>query len=424
MDTAAIYIGSGLVILVAVQLVTVIVESLLSLTRQVKQNKLSDLFMLERIEAVRARRELQSANAWNGCRKFVVKQRVEESEGTCSFCLEPHDGKPLPTFKPGQFLTFQLDVPGLEKPAIRCYSLSDGPRPDSYRVSIKRVPAPDDSSDVPPGLVSNYFHDHIREGDLLDVRAPSGHFFVDPHAKSSAILIAGGVGITPMASMLKAIAASGSARQTTLFYGIRNGREHAFKTELQELAENHDNIQVVTCYSNPRAGHDVKGRDYDVAGRVTIDVIRKTVETSNHRYFLCGPPEFMQSLGSELGDWGVPAKHIFTEAFGPASLKSRKSMSSVDSKSAPDKEGNVTVFFSRSGKNVVWETGNALSLLELAEANDVQIESGCRTGGCGTCKVAIKKGSVSYGSDPDCDIESGCGLACVAGPDGDLVIDA
>ena len=145
MDTAAIYIGSGLVILVAVQLVTVIVESLLSLTRQVKQNKLSDLFMLERIEAVRARRELQSANAWNGCRKFVVKQRVEESEGTCSFCLEPHDGKPLPTFKPGQFLTFQLDVPGLEKPAIRCYSLSDGPRPDSYRVSIKRVPAPDDS---------------------------------------------------------------------------------------------------------------------------------------------------------------------------------------------------------------------------------------------------------------------------------------
>ena len=423
MDTAAIYIGSGILLLVAVQLAAVTVTSLLSLSRQAKQNTLSGLLMLERIEAVRARRE-NSTSAWNGFRKFVVKKRVEEAQGVCSFWLEPHDGKSVPPFKPGQFLTFQLDVPEIDKPVIRCYSLSDGPRPDGYRVSIKRVPAPRDQPDISPGVVSNFFHDHVHEEDILDVRSPSGHFFMDPQAKPSAILIAGGVGITPMVSMLNAIVSSGSTRQATLFYGVRNGVDHALKTELQDLVDQHDNLQVVTCYSNPQAGKDVKGRDYDVAGRVTVDVIKEVVETSNHRYFMCGPPPFMKSLTQQLGDWGVPKEHVFSEAFGPASVKAQKPKPAVETQSERNEDASVTVTFSRSGKNVVWDVGKALSLLELAEANNIPIDSGCRTGGCGTCKIAIKQGSVSYGSDPDCDIESGCGLACVAGSSGDLVIDA
>ena len=426
METAAILIGSALIALVAVQVILGTVTSVLALSRQRKQNSLSDLFMMERIEAARARRERESQNAWNGFRKFVVRQKIEEAKGTASFYLEPHDGKPLPAFKPGQFLTFRLDVPDEPKPVIRCYSLSDGPRSDRYRVTIKRVPAPRKVPDAPPGLISNFFHDHIHEGDILDVRAPSGHFFMDTQAKPSAVLIAGGVGITPMVSMLRAIADSGSERQAVLFYGVRNGGDHALKAELKELSSNNRNIRIVTCYSGPRDGQDVKGQDYDEACRVSVDVMKEYLKTSNHRYFMCGPPPFMQSVTDQLGEWGVPADDIFSEAFGPASIKakSEKPRDAVEPVAGDAAAVQVKVTFSRSGKEISWDVGKDSTLLELAESNGVEINSGCRTGGCGTCKVAFKSGSVKYESQPDCDIESGCGLACVACPDGDLVVDA
>ena len=97
----------------------------------------------------------------------------------CSFYLQPHDEKPIPGFDPGQFLTFQLNIPAQPKAVVRCYSLSDAPRPDMYRVSIKRVPPPRDNPDAPPGLSSNHFHDNVKVGDILDVKEPSGRFFLD-----------------------------------------------------------------------------------------------------------------------------------------------------------------------------------------------------------------------------------------------------
>ncbi len=119
------------------------------------------------------------ANAWKGFREFVVRRRtLEDAQGSiCSFYLAPVDGKPLPPFKPGQFLTFKLEIATQAgKSVTRCYSLSDSSDPDHYRVSIKRVPAPDDRPELPAGVSSNYFHDRVTEGTHLQVRAPSGHF--------------------------------------------------------------------------------------------------------------------------------------------------------------------------------------------------------------------------------------------------------
>ncbi|MFA5187532.1 MAG: FAD-binding oxidoreductase, partial [Patescibacteria group bacterium] len=126
-----------------------------------------------------------STPAWNGFRSFRVDDR-EIEDGTrsvCSFYLVPVDKLPLPSFKPGQFLTFRLDIPkpdgsGTEQ-ITRCYSLSDAPQADHYRVSIKRVPPPP-KSDHPPGRSSNFFHDHVQVGTTLQVRAPSGHFYLEP----------------------------------------------------------------------------------------------------------------------------------------------------------------------------------------------------------------------------------------------------
>ena len=150
-----------------------------------------------------------SSGAWAGWREFRVARRAFEDEARtqCSFHLEPVDGAPLPPFKPGQFLTFDLRVAdteaGEQRAITRCYSLSDRPDPAGYRVTIKRVPPPADHPELPPGASSTHFHDRVHEGDVLRVRAPAGQFVIDPDASVPAVLIAGGIGITPMMSMLR-----------------------------------------------------------------------------------------------------------------------------------------------------------------------------------------------------------------------------
>src|ERR1043165_4421337 len=145
-------------------------------------------------------REVEQAKAqWNGYRKFTVAKKSLECEDVCAFYLKPHDGKSLPAFKPGQYLTFQLDIPGRDKPLVRCYSLSDSPhRSDYYRVTIKREKCPADRPELPPGAASGYFCDRVREGDILNVRAPTGQFFLDMTKTCPLVLIAGGVGVTPL----------------------------------------------------------------------------------------------------------------------------------------------------------------------------------------------------------------------------------
>ena len=153
-----------------------------------------------------------STGAWPGWREFRVARREFEDRAhtQCSFYLEPVDGSLLPPFAPGQFLTFSLHVADSLAPQVdvsrsitRCYSLSDRPHPKHFRVTIKRVPAPLDRPDVPAGASSSHFHDHVQQGDVLKLKAPAGHFFIDPDASVPAVLIAGGIGITPMMSMLR-----------------------------------------------------------------------------------------------------------------------------------------------------------------------------------------------------------------------------
>ena len=105
----------------------------------------------------------QDETSWQGFRKFKVERKFPEGGGICSFYLHPHDDRPLPFFEPGQYLTFKLDIPGQKKQTIRCYSLSDQPLSDYYRVSIKAIPPPNDNPDAPPGLGSNFFHDHMEQ---------------------------------------------------------------------------------------------------------------------------------------------------------------------------------------------------------------------------------------------------------------------
>src|SRR5688572_19904113 len=169
----------------------------------------------------------QTRLVWNGYRKFAVAKKARECEDVCALYLKPHDGKALPPFKPGQYLTFQLDIPGRDKPLIRCYSLSDSPHHSGYyRVTIKKEKCPANRPELPPGAASSYFADTVKEGDILNVKAPAGHFCLEMSRTNPIVLIAGGVGVTPLLCMAQALAASGSKRETWFFYGVRNGQEH------------------------------------------------------------------------------------------------------------------------------------------------------------------------------------------------------
>ncbi|MFM1561897.1 MAG: 2Fe-2S iron-sulfur cluster-binding protein [Roseibacillus sp.] len=364
----------------------------------------------ERLSAVRAsRRKAEVSTApWNGTRKFRVAKKTVEKGDICSFYLSPHDGKlPLPHFMPGQFLTFQLTIDGRSE--TRCYSLSDSPDPNYYRVSIKRCAPPRDEPDAPPGLVSSYFHDTLDEGDLLDVLAPRGAFTIDPAEGTPLVLSGAGIGVTPVFSMMKSLIDVKSRREIYFFYGVRNGGENMIAEDIREWrALDLPNVHVHVCFSNP-APEDIKGEDYDHKSRVSVELFKELLQSNNFEYYTCGPGRMMDSIRDGLAEWGVPSERVHDEAF----IAVKKA---VEVKAA-------TVSFRKSGKSLQ-VSGAATSLLDLATTEGITIPFGCCTGGCGTCKTAIISGKVEYECTPKIHVESGSCLPCVCLPNGDLVLDA
>lgn len=385
-----------------------------------RQRLLEHALLREQLETERERRkaDTHAAAPWNGLRKFVVKRKVVEGEGQCSFYLAAHDRKRLPKFLPGQYLTFQLNITGQARPVVRCYSLSDRPDPDYYRVTIKRQSAPSEVAGAASGLGSTYFHEQVAEGDILDVKAPGGHFHLDPAGAGGIVLIGGGIGITPMISMLCTLVAAQSRREIWLFYAVRQGVEHIMREVLQTAARENPNIHLIVCYSQPAAS-DEAGRDYQHRGRISLELLKTKLPSSNFDFYLCGPGALMEVLILGLKEWGVPETHVHFETFGPSSVRRVGAVQPVTDSAPP----LCSVNFKRSGKILAW-TGADTNLLDLAERHGVTIASGCRAGNCGTCTVAIQAGDVRYVQPPGSPPDPGICFACVAQPKGDLVLDA
>lgn len=363
----------------------------------------------------------RAKDAWDGFRKFELRGKVLEADGICSFYFAPHDGKPLPPFHPGQYLTFKIKLPNEEKPLVRCYSLSDSPtHPDYYRVTVKRELPPNDNPQAPAGKSSTFFHHSLNPDDIIDIKAPSGHFYLNPEHQGPIVLIGGGIGVTPVLSMLNTITASGSNREVWFFYGARDSTEIVMKDYFYQIDREHPNIHINICLSRPRP-EDQPGIDFHHQGRVNVDLIKQLLPSNNYDYFICGPAPLMDSITNDLYGWGVPKTKVHFEAFGPASVKSVRDAGTAPIAASNDK--NLTIHLKRSNKDITW-TSSAGSILDCAEAAGAVLESGCRAGNCGACELAIVEGSVVYLNEPGAPVEKGSCLACVAIPDGDLVIDA
>ncbi len=365
---------------------------------------------------------IASGSTWEGYREFSVQRREFEdnNQSICSFYLLPLDGKLLPAFNPGQFLTFKLlledPVTHVSKDVVRCYSLSDAPKTDYYRISVKRVPAPADQPDIPPGLSSSFFHDHVEEGRTVLVKAPSGHFHLMNNEQLPIVLIGGGIGITPMLSILNTILEQEIKTEVWLYYGIRNGDEHIMKVHLQMLARTHNHFHLHVCYSAPNES-DTKGVDYQHNTRVSISLLRATLKLMRYQFYVCGPRPMMESLIPDLEDWGVNDDDIYYESFGPATLTKHNKTAPAVSSAHP-----INITFSQTGKSIPWDT-TADSLLEFAEANGIEVDSGCRAGSCGSCQTIVKAGDVDYNQEPDADVAPGHCLLCISKPKNDLTLE-
>lgn len=359
--------------------------------------------------------------AWPGLRAFRVRTREDADAAVTqtSFYLEPVDGLPLPPYRAGQFLTFQFNLPdagGSVRPVTRCYSLSDGPDRQAYRITVKRIPSPPDRPDLPPGLVSNYLHEHVKPGAILQVRAPAGVFVLADDASIPTVLIAGGIGITPLFAMARAALAVQPDRTFHLFYGVRDSRDLVFEADLVALVEHHPNFHLTIVQSAPLPT-EAEPDEFHETGFIDTALLRRILPHGQHHFYVCGPPPMMASLVPALRDWGVARNAVHYEAFGPASIESAEDIEAIPL------DTPLAVQFAQAKRTLDW-TGADTNLLDFAERSGVAIPSGCRSGSCGTCETAMISGTVRYAQPPSFDIAEGRCLPCIAVPTSDLVLAA
>jgi nitric oxide dioxygenase len=251
---------------------------------------------------------------WAGFRGFRIAKKVKESQVITSFYLVPQDGGAIADFEPGQYVSVKMEIPGETNTHIRQYSLSDAPGRPYYRISVKREEA---IGEQPDGKVSVYLHNQVQEGDTLWLSAPAGSFILDRSDTRPVVFISGGVGLTPMVSMLNTLAETNPERQVTFIHAAQNGELHAMKETLEELAGNNPQVAVYWCYDKP-TDRDKTMSAFHKEGYIDLPWLQSIVPTKDASFYFCGPVPFMKAVNSALKEWEVPASDIHYEFFGPA----------------------------------------------------------------------------------------------------------
>jgi nitric oxide dioxygenase len=241
---------------------------------------------------------------------FIVAKKVEESGVITSFYLQPKEGGNVPTYMPGQYISVRVTIPGEEFTHIRQYSLSSAPMENLFRISVKREAESD-----PHGKVSNFLHDKVAEGSEIEVSAPAGDFYLE-NGEAPVAFISGGVGITPMMSMLEQVAKTTPARRTAFIHASKHEGVHAFRDEVAQLMTEMVNGEACYIYENSR---EKSGSHF--TGYVNKEILKQYVAEGTECY-VCGPAPFMKAVIGMLAEMGV--SKVSYEFFGPAMDLSKK----------------------------------------------------------------------------------------------------
>lgn len=342
-------------------------------------------------------------NAW---RKYTVSKIEVVSEVIKSFYLTPADGDGILPFEAGQFL--KLRASEIDSDLIRTYTVSSAPGEPYYRISVKREHE---------GLMSRHLHDSVKVGDVIKAKAPRGDFFIDPTETRPAVLMAGGVGVTPMISMAMHVANEGvrtrHTRPLTVLHSAQTTSQRAFAEDFGKLSDQTEGAIRFFSFIDKPGEHEREGVEFHRAGYITPDVIRSLLPLDDYDFFLCGPPPFMQAQYDSLRNLGVRDSRIFAEAFGPASLKRQPDVGSAFLEA--EEAEHAIIKFTKSDFEQRWNAGDP-TLLEVAEDHGLTPDFGCRSGVCGSCVAKFKKGSIAYRTQPSAPCGDDEVLICCAVP--------
>lgn len=366
---------------------------------------------------------LRKPRSWNG--QLRVVQIVRETPTVQTFRLADPSADRLPfDFLPGQFIQVEVESPD-GKAARRSYTVASSPTQRAYvELTVKREEQ---------GVVSRYLHDELKVGDLLKVTGPFGDFTFTGTNAESIVLIAGGVGITPMMSVLRYLTDTAWPGEIFFVYGARSTEEFVFREELERLERRFPKLHVLAAMQRT-PGTAWLGPE----GPITREMLKDAVpEIARRRIHLCGPPGMMAAMRKELDELGVPETQLYTEAFGPASLPADPDALEVVSPPSTGIQGGATsagetgiaqttITFSVAGVSVPLPADQ--TILEAAETAGVEIPYACRVGTCGACVTKLLAGEVAMdvetGLAPE-DKANGFVLACQAKSTGQaLVVEA
>jgi glycine betaine catabolism B len=330
---------------------------------------------------------------WSG--SLRVERIVAETPEVRTFRLVSPDGGRLPfDYLPGQYLILSLLI--ADKRITRTYTLASSPARLAYcELTIKREEH---------GLGSRHLHDNVREGDLLNVSAPAGRFTFDETRAKSVVLIAGGVGITPLMAILRYLTDRHWKGVIHFLYCAKTPRDIIFRQELEDLHGRFPNLHLVVTLTRAE-GIEWTGRK----GRITGDLLRQIIPNlAAQPVFICGPASMMEPTIQLLREQGVPSEQIRSEAF-LAAKRTDGTRAASGSEASPvisplmagaagadlalDPSGPPAVTFALSAKRALLST--AKSLLELSEEAGLNIDYECRSGICGRCKTKLLAGSVT-----------------------------
>ena len=349
---------------------------------------------------------------WSG--QLRVGHVFQETPNVKTFRLMNPLGGVLPFgFLPGQFVTVTIPTDG--KPVKRSYTVASSPAQHDYaELTVKHEEG---------GVVSGFFHTHVKPGDLLQCSGPYGTFIFTGRECKCILLIGAGVGVTPLMGVLRYLLDRSWDGEIFLLYACRTPADIIFREELDYLQRRHKNLRVVITISRPE-GTDWKG----ATGRVTKELITQSVPDLRSRYVhICGPVPMMEATKQMLADLGVPRERIKVEAFGPAAGKVERTPEAATE--VPKGEAPAvalpTLTFSKSEKSAPLPPDKVI--LEVAEENNVDIDYSCRVGICGVCRIKKTSGEVSMevqeGLQPG-DKENAIILACQAKSTGNVTVEA